>query len=54
MEMTRPWESAKSADSHRRLEKSRQKTARHSHIPTGPTILLSFEKGIEKKKTKMM
>ena len=39
MEMPRPWKSAKGADFHRRLEKSRQKAARLSHIPTGPADL---------------
>jgi hypothetical protein len=51
MEMTRPWKSAKSADSHRRLEKSRQKAARLSHIPTGSTGLL-FLKSNRKEKSK--
>jgi hypothetical protein len=37
MEMTHLWKSAKSADSHSCLEKSRQETTRLSHISTGPT-----------------
>jgi len=37
MEMPHLWESANNADFHSCLEKSRQKTARLSHIPTGPT-----------------
>ena len=35
MEMARPWKSANHADSHPRLEKSRQKAARLTHMSTG-------------------
>jgi hypothetical protein len=44
MEMPRPWKSAKSADSHRRLENSRHKAARLSHISTGPASFSFYQR----------
>jgi transposase len=40
--MPRPWKSAKSADSHRRLEKSREKAARLFHIFHRPYYVRSY------------
>ena len=51
MEMARPWKSAKRADSHRRLEKSRQTAARLSHISTGPCWDLPLWGAVEKPTT---